>query len=91
MLTPALGSLPGPERLTPLQNKVAALVREGLYPREIARVLGTTSAAIDSEVQSVYTVLGITDLLSLAMYAHHHKLRFLRSSPKSVSTQAGMA
>ena len=69
MLTPALGSLPGPERLTPLQNKVAALVREGLYPREIARVLGTTSAAIDSEVQSVYTGLGITDLLTLAMYA----------------------
>ena len=90
MLAPELGSLPGPERLTPLQRKVAALVREGLYRHEIARVLGTTSALIDSDVQSIYTALGITDLLTLAMYAQHHHLRFLRSSPKSVSIQAGI-
>ncbi len=88
MLAPALESLPGPERLTPLQRDVTALIREGLYRRKIARVLGTSSALIDSEVQSVYTVLGITDLLTLAMYAQHHKLRFVRSSLKSGSTQA---
>ncbi len=90
MLAPALGSLPGPERLSPLQTEVAALVREGLYRHEIARVLGTSSALIDSEIRSIYTVLGITDLLSLAMYAQHHHLRFLRSSLKSASLQAGI-
>ena len=91
MQEPALGSLPGTDKLTPRQRDVAALVREGLYAHQIARVLGTTSASIDLEMQSIYSVLGVTDPLTVAMYAQQRKLRFRRPAPKSASAPARIA
>jgi len=72
-----LDKLPSPDCLTPLQKRVATLVREGMYRREIARELGTTPDAVDTEISVIQQTLGIADLLTLAFYVdcNRHQLR----------------
>ena len=77
--------LPEPNSLTSLQKEIAALVREGRFRYEIQSALGVTSAVVGAEIQAIYAVIGINDLLSLAFYAAHHDLRSLVTSGRRLT------
>lgn len=54
------------ESLTPRENEVLSLVREGRSSKEIARDLGITRATVRCHVQRVLTKLGVATRLQAA-------------------------
>jgi len=65
---------PGPESLTPRQRDIAALIRRGLRSREVARQLKITPELLATELDEIYSRLGLSDKLSLTLYAAHYGL-----------------
>ena len=57
------------ESLTPRENEVLALVREGRSSKEIARDLGITRSTVRCHVQRVLTKLGVATRLQAAALA----------------------
>jgi DNA-binding CsgD family transcriptional regulator len=56
-----------PERLTPAQRKVAALVAEGLTSAEIGRRLFISPRTVEGHLARIYTALGVHSRVELAM------------------------
>jgi len=60
--------------LTPREREVIALIGEGLKNRGIAERLFITETTARNHLASIFTKLGVTDRLELALYAYRHHL-----------------
>ncbi len=61
--------LPRPEipaRLSPGERAVVELLLDGLSAREIARARGTSVNTVRSQIRSIHTKLGVSNLVELA-------------------------
>jgi DNA-binding NarL/FixJ family response regulator len=61
--------------LSAREREVLALVAEGLPNKTIARRLGISEKTVKSHLTRVFTVLGVSDRTSAALFAHRHGLQ----------------
>ena len=66
------------ESLTPRERDVAWQVRLGLNSDEIASKVGVNPAELQACLQTVYSKLGVSDPLGLALYVVYHRLALSR-------------
>jgi DNA-binding CsgD family transcriptional regulator len=60
------------EGLSPRENQISMLVREGLTNREIGKIVGTTEQVIKNNLRRAFDKLGVWTRLELAMYVANH-------------------
>ena len=60
------GRAPAPERLTPVEHRVAALVAEGRTNREAASALHLSERTVEGHLSRVYAKLGVRSRVELA-------------------------
>ena len=65
----------GLQRLSAREREVLALVAEGLPNKTIARRLGISEKTVKSHLTRVFTVLGVSDRTSAALFAQRHGLQ----------------
>lgn len=64
----------GADALTPREREVLALVAIGLPNKTIARRLGISEKTVKAHLTRVFTVLGVSDRTSAALWAQRHGL-----------------
>jgi NarL family two-component system response regulator LiaR len=65
---------PAPERLTPREREVLALIGRGLSNKRIARELGVAEKTVKTHVGHVLAKLGVTDRTQAALYAARERI-----------------
>ena len=63
---------PAQAALSPREREVLALVAAGLPNKSVARRLGITEKTVKSHLTRVFTILGVTDRTSAALWAQRH-------------------
>ena len=76
---------PDPDRLTPKELKIVALIVQGCKNKEIAVRLMTTEQVIKNYLRSIYDKTGVSDRLELALFTIHH--RILAEAAQTVGEQ----
>jgi two-component system nitrate/nitrite response regulator NarL len=61
-------------KLTPREREVIALVGEGLYNRDIARLLSISEATVSHHLTSIFGKLNLANRFDLVVYAYRHGL-----------------
>ena len=60
--------------LTPRENEVLGLVREGLANKQIARRLGISERTVKAHLTSTFQRIGVTDRTQAALWAERHRV-----------------
>ncbi|GAC1444969.1 MAG: response regulator transcription factor [Mycobacteriales bacterium] len=63
---------PAQAALSPREREVLALVATGLPNKSVARRLGISEKTVKSHLSRVFTILGVTDRTSAALWAQRH-------------------